>query len=232
MSRRIPALMLGTLLVLPALAHDLWLEHEGKGLVLQQGHKYSAHTGSGSLPYAPGFVKSALCLGADGHAKPLPPTRTVPWKSGADCTALLVAVSSGYWSKTSWETKNQPQDQVPGALRSWLSEESVKRIERWIAAAAQPLGDGLEVVPLANPLALKPEDKLIVRVTENHKPVVGVPVAYGGTTRGATGADGTIAIRLRHNGINLISTSVETSLADGKADLRIRSATLQFDLPQ
>jgi nickel transport protein len=232
MSLHLPALLLGTLCALPALAHDLWLEREGKALVLQQGHKHSSHAGNESIPYEPGFVKAALCLGTDGGTKPLPPAKASPWKGGADCAALLVSVSSGYWSKTPWETKNLPKTEVQGTLRSWLSEESVKRIDRWTAAAAQTLGDGLEIVPLANPLALKPEDKLTVRVTDNRKPVAGVPVAYGGDTRGATGGDGTIAIRIRHGGVNLISASIETPLADGKADLRIRSTTLQFDLPQ
>jgi len=231
MSRRIGLLLLAALSAPAALAHDLWLEREGKALVLQQGHKHSAHAGSQTLPYDVGFVRGALCLG-DGGARGLPPAKASPWRSAADCAALLVSASSGYWTKTPWETKNVPKDQAQGALRSWLAEESVKRIERWTAAAAQPLGDGLEIVPLSNPLLLRPEDKLTVRVMDNRMPLAGVPVAYGGDTRGATGADGTIAIRVRHGGVNLLSAGVETPLADGKADVRVRTATLQFDLPQ
>jgi nickel transport protein len=149
-----------------------------------------------------------------------------------DCAALLVSVSSGYWSKTPWETRNLPKDQVSGALKSWLSEESVKRIARWSPGADRPLGKGLEITPATDPLVLKPGDKLVVLVTEDGKPKAGLPVAYGGDTRGATGEDGRIAIRIRQGGVQLISTSLETPLADGKADQRIRSAALQFDLPQ
>ncbi len=217
---------------LPAAAHDLWLENEGSGLILFQGHKHSEHAGVESIPYEPGFVKSALCLDAGGAVKSLPPARTSPWKTSTECAALLVSVSSGYWTKTPWETKNLPKTAIAGALKSWLSEESVKRVERWTAAAAQPFGVALEIVPLTNPLTLKPDDKLTVRVMEGRKPKAGVPVAYGGDVRGVTGNDGNIAIRVRHGGVQLISTSVETPLADGKADIRIQSATLQFDLPK
>jgi nickel transport protein len=59
-----------------------------------------------------------------------------------------------------------------------------------------------------------------------------VPVAYGGDTRGVTGADGRIAIRLRQGGVQLIAASVETPLNDGKADVAIRGAILQFELPK
>lgn len=233
---RIPCICgIGTFFLLaaaPVAAHDLWLENDDGTLTLLQGHKHSAHAGTETLPYEPGFVKAAACLDAGGTAKPIPLPRGTPTKVTADCAAVLVQVSSGYWTKTPWETKNVPKTGVSGALRSWLSEESVKRIARWTPAVAQPMGEGLEIVPLSNPLALKPEDKLTVRVVEGRQPKAGVPVAYGGDVRGATGADGTIAIRVRHGGVQLITTSVETPLADGRADVRIQSATLQFDLPK
>lgn len=225
-------MLLLLLAALPADAHDLWLEKEAAGLTLLQGHRHSAHAGAETIGYEPGFVREALCLEDSGRSKSLAVGRTAPWKVATDCAALLVSVSSGYWSKTPWETRNLPKDQVSGALKSWLSEESVKRIARWSPGADRPLGKGLEITPATDPLVLKPGDKLVVLVTEDGKPKAGLPVAYGGDTRGATGEDGRIAIRIRQGGVQLISTSLETPLADGKADQRIRSAALQFDLPQ
>jgi nickel transport protein len=229
--KRIPVLLF-LLAALPADAHDLWLEKEAAGLTLLQGHRHSAHGGADTLPYEPGFVREALCLEDSGRSKSLAAGRTAPWKVATDCAALLVSVSSGYWSKTPWETRNLPKDQVSGALKSWLSEESVKRIARWSPGTDRPLGKGLEITPATDPLALKPGDKLVVLVTDDGKPKAGLPVAYGGDTRGATGEDGRIAIRIRQGGVQLISTSLETPLTDGKADQRIRSAALQFDLPR
>lgn len=215
-----------------ASAHDLWLERDGDALTLLQGHKHSEHAGAETIPYEPGFVKAAFCLDTAGTAKPMPPGKTAPMKFAADCAAVIVSVSSGYWTKTPWETRNVPKTGVAGALASWLSEESVKRVGRWSSSAAQPMSEGLEIVPLANPLSLKTDDKLTVRVVEGRQPRAGVPVAYGGDVRGATGTDGTISIRIRHGGVQLITTSIETPLTDGRADKRIQSATLQFDLPR
>lgn len=229
---RLPASLL-ILLAFPAIAHELWLERESGSMTLYQGHKYSAHGGAETIPYDAGFVKEVLCLEASGRTKPLAPVRTAPWKAaGTDCAATRVAVSSGYWTKTPWETKNVPKTEASGAIKSWLSEESVKRIDRWTPGADRPLSAGLEITPTVDPLSIKPGDKLVVQVTENRLPKAGVPVAYGGDTRGATGEDGRIAIRLRQGGMQLISTSVESPLNDGKADIAIRSAILQFELPK
>jgi nickel transport protein len=228
--RRIALLLLAA--ALPAAGHDLWLEKEGKTLTLYQGHKHSAHAGAETLVYEPGFVREAVCLDNSGRPRPLAVGKAVPWQTTDDCAATLLSVSSGYWTKTPWETRNLPKPQVSGALKSWLSEESVKRIARWVPGTDRPLGNGLEITPATDPATLKPGDKIVVQVTENQLPKAGVPVAYGGDTRGTTGEDGRIAIRIRQAGVQLISTSLETPLADGKADQWIRTATLQFDLPK
>lgn len=230
MTRRLSLLVAA--LAMPALAHDLWLEKDPAGYTLYQGHRHSAHAGAEIVPYESKAVRSAVCVDAAGSAKPLTPGKTHPVRLAGDCAALLVSFSTGYWTKTAWETKNVPKAGVAGVLKSWLSEDSVKRIERWTATTAQPVGAGLEITPAADPFRLKVDDKLTVLVTDNRQPKAGVPVAYGGDTRGVTGADGRIAIRLRHGGMQLISASVETPLNDGKADTTIRAAALQFELPQ
>jgi nickel transport protein len=142
-----------------------------------------------------------------------------------------VTTSSGYWTKTAWGTTNVPKTGVAGVLESWLSEETIKRIERWTAAAARPLAERLELTPLADPLALAPGDKLRLLVTLGGRPVAGVPVAYDGDVRGTTAADGTIALRIRRPGLQMIRASAEAPLADGRADTVVRAATLNFELP-
>lgn len=214
-----------------AQAHDLWLEKSGKQWTLYQGHRHSTHTGADTVPYGGGFVTSARCLDAEGKPRPLAVTASTPWSASGDCAALRLDVSSGYWSKTPWETKNVPKSEAPGALKSWLARESLQLIERWSVTLSKPVGDSLELLPAADPFPLKPGDKLVVRVTRDGQPLAETPVAYHGETRGTTDADGRIAIRLRQGGVQLISTSLETRLNDSKADREIRSATLQFSLP-
>jgi nickel transport protein len=216
------------LLPLSANAHDLWIEKEANAYVLYQGHRHSAHAGAEIVPYETVAVKSVLCSDGGGKAKALTPGKTYPVKFAGDCAVLLASFSSGYWTKTAWETKNTPKTGVSGVIKSWYSEESVKYIARWTDAV--PLGVGLEITPTVNPLTLSAGDKLTVLVTDNGKPVAGVPVAYAGDTRGASGDDGKVSIRLRHPGIQLIEASMETPLTDGKADTAIRTASLQFEV--
>jgi len=216
----------------PAWAHDLWISHEGTNYILYQGHAHSAHAGAEVVPYDPAIVKSAHCLRLAGGVKPLAVGRSYPVKLSGECAAVLVTLSSGYWTKTAWETRNAPKSGIAGVLKSWQSEEAIKRIDRWTPGSAKPLGKGLEITPQSDPFKLSVNDKLTVLVTENGRPQAGVPVAYQGDTRGASGADGTVALRIRHGGVQLISASLETPLANGKADSLIRATALQFELPK
>ena len=155
---------------LPAAAHDLWLEREAGAYVLQQGHRTGAHAGAERVPYAAGFVQQALCADAQGRTRPLAVAGGYPARVAGDCAALVVAASSGYWTKTAWETKNAPKAGMAGVLKSWRSEDSVKRLERWSAALAQPLTPGLEITPVGDPFRLGVDDKITVRVTLDRKP--------------------------------------------------------------
>lgn len=228
---RLPSLVM-LLAALPAIAHahDLWLEREGAAYLLYQGHRHSAHSGAEVVPYEPSAAKGALCRDDAGTARPLAAGRSHPARFAGDCAALLATFSTGYWTKTPWETHNAPKAGSADVLKSWLSEESVKRIDRWTAGAGQPFGSGLEITPVEDPFRVAVDDKLTVLVTDGGKPLAGVPVAYQGDTRGITGPDGRIAVRLRRAGLQLISASVETPLADGKADVLIRATALQFEV--
>jgi nickel transport protein len=215
---------------LPASAHDLWLERDSAGYALYQGHRHSAHAGAEVVSYEAAAVRSASCLDAGGSVRPLATGNAHPVKLAGDCAALLVSFSTGYWTKTAWETRNVPRTGVAGVMKSWLSEDAVKRIDRWTPAVAQPLSAGLEITPTGDPFKLVIDDKLTVLVTENRKPKSGVPVAYQGDTRGVTGDDGRISIRIRQGGMQLIAASIEAPLSDGKADTVIRATALQFEL--
>ena len=216
---------------LPAAAHDLWLEQEAGGYTLQQGHRTGAHAGAERVPYAADFVKRALCFDERGQSRPLAVAAAYPTKLDGECAALFVAASSGVWTKTAWETKNAPKTGVSGVLKSWRSEDLVKRVNRWSVALAQPLTQGLEIVPMEDPFRLGIDDKIRVRVTLGGKPRAGVPVAYDGATRGATGEDGTVVLKIRHGGLQMVAASLETPIEDGRTDTLIQATTLNFELP-
>lgn len=223
-----PALLLCLLGAAPALAHDLWLEAELGGHTLYQGHRHSAHAGADLETYDPAILQVARC----GSTPTKPATRSYPLRFAGNCPRLSLDLSSGYWTKTPWETRNTPKTGMSAVLKSWRSEERLTRLENWDTSHARPLGEGLEILPTHDPFALKPGDKLQLRVFDGSQPAAGVPVAYGDNSRGVTGPDGSINLRLRQPGLQLISATRETPLQDGKADLLVRTSTLQFELPR
>lgn len=221
---------LGAMTLNEAAAHDLWLESAADGYVLYQGHRHSSHDGEEIVPYDPSFTRRAVCLHADGRAVPLPLDAAYPARFAGPCDGLLVEVSSGTWTTTTQGTRNQPPDGLTGVVRSWQTLETVKRIDAWSESMQQPAGDALELVPLNDPLALRPRDKLRLLVTLEGEPQAGVTVAYDGEPRGVTGADGLINLRIRREGRQLITASTRTAAVEPGIDHVLHAATLHFDL--
>jgi nickel transport protein len=224
------AIFLLAVLAGAAHAHDLWVERQETLYTLQYGHERSGHEGAKKLEYKPALVREASCLGAAGQDLGGELRRIYPVSLKGDCAASWFLTSSGYWSKTPYGTKNLPKTEAETVLDSWLSVESVKRIDTWGETLARPVTRELEIVPLANPLRLKAGEKLRLAVYLAGKPVAGATVAYFGHPRGVSGADGQVNVRLQQPGLQLIQASLETPLNDGKADKFIQSTTLQFEI--
>jgi len=229
-------LLLVAILVLSghAHAHDLWLEREDQGeeIGLYYGHKHSQHGGAKVLEYRPEWVREALCFDAAGKEAAFSSEAVYPYRLRGECAAACVLTSSGYWTKTPYGTENVPRAEARMPLKSWLSYESVKRIDGWGAALAAPLTGWLEMTPSGDPASLRQGRKLRLRVTFDRQPVEGVVVSYDGKPRGVTGRDGKINIRLRHGGFQVIQASLSRPDASGKADEIVHSANLNFELPE
>ncbi len=227
---RVLFFVLIALLSMPLLAHDLWIERDAHIHTLAYGHERSAHEGAKRLEYRADTVRAAGCYDVAGREQPAERSKTSPVTLRGDCAASWFLVSSGYWSKTPYGTRNLPKSEAGAVLDSWLSVEAIKRIDQWGEALARPLSRDLELVPLANPLSLKTGDKLRLRAYFQGKPAAGVTVAYFGKPRGITDADGTINIRLQNPGFQLVQGSLEFPLNDGKADKAIHASSLQLEI--
>ncbi len=225
---RLSALLLTVTLVAPAQAHDLWVERQGPIHTLLYGHERSGHEGTKLIEYRPETVRQALCFDGAGERLRAEVGQTYPVTLRGACAASFFLTSSGYWSKTPYGTKNLPRTEAGAVLDSWLSVESVKRLDAWGSALARPLTKELEIVPLSDPLRLKAGDKLRLMVVLDGKPVAGATVAYFGHPRGVSGADGRVNVRLQQAGFQLIQASLATPLNDGKADRLVQSTALQF----
>ena len=214
----------------PLAAHDLWLEPLSAGFELRYGHAHSAHEGEAALPYAPDFVQGAYCQPAMGPVQSLDVRPAYPARFPADCDGLLVEASSGAWSTTVEGKRNVSPEGLPGVIRSWRSVESTKRINHWNAALSTPMSDGLELVPLQDPFAVGVGRKLRLLVTLDGQPRAGVSVAYAGETRGVTGSDGRLNLRLRDPGLQLIAASLRVPMDEGPVEAVVHATTLHFTL--
>jgi nickel transport protein len=214
-----------------AIAHEYWIEKQGNRSILNQGHTTGAHSGPAQVPIDPAIIREVICLDPAGKALSIKPPKVIPPVVEANCAQLRFQLSSGYWTKTPYDTINKPRGEVKGALQSWLSQESVTRIEQWSIPLTKVNHPGLTLVLPGNPAALKPGDKFSVRALLDGKPAPDVTVAYDGEPRGTTDSDGLVNLRVRHGGVQHVSASIETPLKDGKADTLIRGATLNFVLP-
>ncbi len=241
-SRRAPRLACSILALSAAWAaqaHDLWLERDESGLLLRYGHVAASpdehHHASGPSreagpPYDPAIVLRVDCFDRNGQPHACSPQLTSPLRIECDCAITHVLTSSGYWTKTPYGTQNVPKDQAEMAIRSWLSYESVKRIDAWSDALAAALTPDLEIVPLSNPLDLEPGDKLRMQISFEGKPVEGAVVSYDGKPRGKSDAEGRVNVRLRHEGLQHLQASLTRPLDSAQADEVIRSAVLNFEL--
>lgn len=214
-----------------ASAHEYWIERGDDAYVLYQGHVHSKHEGEARVPYDPSIVKRIACA-QDGVVTTPEPARAYPVRTPARCAAILFEVSSGYWTQTLTDTVPKPRNEVRGAIRGWRSEEAVKRIDRWVPNAAQPLSERLEITPIEDPFQLKPGDKLRLLVTWRGKPRAGVAIAYNGTARGVTGADGQANLRIRQGGMQMLSASFDEAIQDPLAEKIVRDTILQLELPK
>jgi nickel transport protein len=233
MLRNRSALVLASLFAGPAVvsAHDLWIEPEAGGYrVLYGHHPQVSHEGAREIPYVGDVVKSIVCLDAGGGRRLAKVWAGSPVRLEGDCAVLYVLTSSGYWTKTTAGTKNVRKTEAASPLNAWQSFESVKHVTVWGPGAASPIGAPLEIVPAQDPLSLRDGDKLGVRVLADGKPVAGAVVTYDGKARGETGSDGTVNVRVRHGGLQLIQAAVRTPHAGPEADEVVHTTALAFDL--
>ncbi|MBI3516888.1 MAG: DUF4198 domain-containing protein [Proteobacteria bacterium] len=214
--RLLAAALLFTTLGLPqARAHDLWLTVAGDGrIVVNYGHP------DDRLPPDPARL---LELGpVDGASLRPGIARTIvdgiPVLTSAlpaDARGLLVArYDNGYWVRTPEGSRNTSKRMAPTATTSRWSVKFAKAV---VSAGAsgfdRPVGHDLEIVPLADPLAVRAGETLPVRVLFGGKPLAGAQVERGdGVTpvpekeipRYRTSADGVAEVLIVRPGQQLL----------------------------
>jgi nickel transport protein len=217
-------------LPLLALSHELWIEKEREGYVLFYGHIKPKGGEESKIPYKPEQVENFDCYDNSGKKVFAKLIKEYPARLLGKCSVVLASFSSGYWSRTTEGLKNLPKDKATNVLESWLSLESVKRIDLWNQNFSKPLTSELEIVLLENPLTIKPGQKFTVAVYYRGKPLKDVVVEHMGKAVGTTDEEGRINLRLREKGLQMIGASMKEKGDGVKADYVIRTSYLVFEV--
>ncbi len=212
-----------------ALAHDLWIERQAGQLVLQQGHR-----GERALPLDAAKVKALRCvLGEDATPRDLRSAATAePTRVSvrADCAALSALVDGGFHSLTPDGEKPLPRTQVPDAVKAWQSRQLAKWVDPRSPAAARPLGDELEIVPVTDLSKVRTGDKATFRVLLEGRPVRGALLAVGHKALGETDGAGEARVKIRASALEVVSATLRRPLKTAEADQLVLEASLSFEV--
>jgi nickel transport protein len=215
----------------PARAHDLWLAKEGSTCTLCYGHMESKTGEQETIKYDPQNILKVQAFDLKGNEVQVTANKEYPFTiSEVHGSVVYALTSSGYWTKTPHGTKNVPKNKTDMPVSSWLSYESVKRIDQWADAFSLPLTEDLEITPLENPIKLKKGKKIHLLVTFKGEPIEGVVVSYFDRPRGTSNSDGKINIRLKNSGLQLISASYKQKIQSEKADEIVYTTFLNFEV--
>lgn len=221
---------------LPGLAHahGIWVAQRHGDLAVVYGHS------AGDEAYKPERVKSAVSYLASGEKREgriLPQAKNALVEPAADSAALIVIFDNGIWTKgADGKSVNKPKREVAGAQSASHSIKINTTILK-TGASLKPTGQGLEIVPLVDPISLKMGDDLPVQVFTDGKPLAGVPlyvdyVNDGHAKSSKTDADGKVTLFVRNDGLNVIGVShAKTMSSNAEVDQVSYFATLSFTLP-
>jgi len=241
----------------PVLAHDIWITTLAEGSGAVRAVVNHGHPGDRKPPdpdklfefviVGPGQSPRTLLTGIepatyDGH--PVLMTSRTSMGPGPGVLLLAARYDNGYWVETPAGYRNTSKRQVPGAARSLSSMKYAKALLRVgpgdPSAYGAIVGHRLEIVPLANPFALRPGDRLRVKVLLDGKPLAGgqvergdglTPVPEKDIPRFATDAAGIAEIPIVAGGPQLLVIDHRQPSADAAlADTDLLNATLAFSL--
>jgi len=150
---------------------------------------------------------------------------------------ITVFFDNKYWVKSTegWKniTKREALKQSLQLVESGESFKFGKYIAQWSENFTKPLGTKLEVVPMKNPLILKPGDTLSVKVLLDGEPVANASMSVKGSHDETmkTDKDGLANMLIGKSGHNVISATAQVPYTNNPdADQLYLRATLAFEV--
>lgn len=221
-----------------AQSHGIWFAQRATQLALLYG------IGADDLDMVKRFSMVSSMKGYDADGKPVPASLHVDGRlvlvDLENQPAIVAAVlDNGTWSRTpdgKWH--KQGRDEQPTAT---VSEKNTKYAVHIIGPLTKPLPllpeQTLQIVPVEGKLPALLGQPIKLRVYFKGKPVAGARVMHDWLNDPdgkpvLTGADGTVTIPVRNQGLNVIVAILDSSSEEPKKYDRLEHlATLSFVLP-
>lgn len=185
-----------------AFAHHTWIEKDGNRFLVAWGHPPKVD------PYESHKVKDIKGFDLNGKETVLKRTDEkdrVYLSANTGISMITLSFEGGYLVSTpdgkKRLTKKEAQKAGMQILDSFYSTQSAKTLFAYSNAAEKPVGLKLEIIPLANPYALKGDGLLSIKVLLEGKPVEGATIETGNHKETAkTDKDGIARVQITGQG--------------------------------
>jgi len=226
-------LILGVLAPVPAGAHGIYFAQRARQLALIYG------IGADDLDAVKRLPLVENVTGFDAQWKPVPAQLRaagpiVVVESDEQPTAVAAVLFNGIWSKTpdgEWVKKGR--DEVPNATVSEKNYKFAVHLAGPLTTPVPPLpGQTLQIVPVMA-IPEKMDAPLKLRVLFEGKPVAGAQVLRDFVNDPdakplKTASDGTVSIKVRNQGLNVVAATLATPPANpAKTNVDEHLATLK-----
>lgn len=224
-------ILLAVLLFVPSavMAHGVWLDGSGTEYKMIYGDagKSEGYDGKKVVSVQGLDARRAKIKHAAAHKKGVTSLNftTPPY-------AVSAEFDNGYWVEVGGEWMNRSKRTVKNYTGSDHAIKFAKRLERWAEWMKEPEGAPLEIVPLKDPFALKPGDKLPIRVIYNGAPAQDVTIErdFDGSKTYSTNKKGVAYIPMDGDGLKYLEASLTRPIqGDPDADNIYYTATLTFE---
>lgn len=212
-----------------ASAHDVWLvPAERDAMKLVFGHPGDLEA------YDPAHVIETTTIGNQGartQAVSRVVDRHLVITRKADTVLIIVDYDHGIWTEDAREVAvNKPKHDVPGYTSSVHEKMFAKALLGWGEAASKPTGSRLEILPLANPFAMKAGEELPVQLMFEGAPLAGAELEMLGVSDlFITNREGKVSLPIPDQGFQYILAYHRIKLKDhADTDAEKLSANLTF----
>ena len=167
------SLLSWAMVFMPLWAHDAWAD---RVILIHFGEP-----GEALDAYQPDQIRDLSAITADGQplavsGKPVGEQAIVVDSPTGEPAAVFFTMALPHYIITADDWKKASKEDALKAAKSWTGSYTVTSIFAWQPSLAQSRNRHVELVPLVDPLSVRPGGKLALRAYRDGKPVAGLTV--------------------------------------------------------